>query len=46
MAHLHQEIQYAQNEGMATGVYIAFSIAFFFSCRKLCQRGKPWMAIF
>lgn len=35
MAHLHQEIQYAQNEGFAAGLYIAFSIAFFFSCGKL-----------
>lgn len=29
MVHLNQEIQYAQNEGIAAEFYIAFSIAFF-----------------
>lgn len=35
MARLHQEIQYAENEGISVGLDIAFSIAFFIGCRKL-----------
>lgn len=30
MVHLHQEIQYSQNEGIAEGFYIVFSLSYLF----------------